>query len=247
MINDLDSPERIIELRQRIQQKPGLKSFYEACYTFFKKNVSALDCQGEVLELGSGAGFIKKHLPDVITSDIIAYEDIDEVVDALAIPFEDHSLKAILLMNVFHHIPDVSIFLNEASRVLKTGGSLIMVEPYPGWVGRPIYQHIHHENMNMHCEEWKFTSKSPLGDANNALAWIVFERDLKKFQTEFPQFRLVEFSPHSPFIYWLTGGLKKWTLLPPGTTSLAKKFDEVLINISPRFGSFVNIVVRNIN
>ena len=45
-------------------------------------------------------------------------------------PFENESIGAVVMINVFHHIPDCTLFLAEAMRVLPVGGKIIMVEPY---------------------------------------------------------------------------------------------------------------------
>ena len=45
--------------------------------------------------------------------------------------FEDQSFDMVLVNNVFHHISDYKVSLNEISRVLKSGGCLCFIEPRP--------------------------------------------------------------------------------------------------------------------
>ncbi len=73
----------------------------------------------KILEIGSGAGFIKRFIPNVITSEIIKLKDIDIQLDAKNIKFNNNYFDAIILLNVFHHISDAEIFLKECNRVLK--------------------------------------------------------------------------------------------------------------------------------
>ena len=62
---------------------------------------------GLILELGSGGGFAKDVITEIVTSDTLPYKGIDRVIDAANMPFTDESVRAICMNNVFHHIPDV--------------------------------------------------------------------------------------------------------------------------------------------
>ena len=63
-----------------------------------------------IVEIGSGAGFIKKIIPNTVTSEIISLEGIDMQLDATNLNFDNNSLDAILLLNVFHHISEPEKF-----------------------------------------------------------------------------------------------------------------------------------------
>ena len=176
-----------------------------------------------------------------MTSDTIPYEGVDRVVDATMMPFADESLRAICMTNVFHHIPDVEAFLREATRCLIPGGRVLIVDQHPGWISTPIYKNIHHEPFRMNAVDWRFDSTGPLSGANGALAWIVFRRDRKRFEASFPELELTQYRPHSPLRYWLSGGLKPWSLLPQWAFGVATKLDRALIAIAPETGSFVDV------
>lgn len=66
---DLDDPQTTILRRRILEEKVFLKKLYRQWYGLL------LDSLGEasypVLEIGSGAGFFREHLPDLITSDTI--------------------------------------------------------------------------------------------------------------------------------------------------------------------------------
>lgn len=240
--NKLDNPNRIEGLRSKIDNKAGLKSFYNKCYSFVKENLPI--SQDYVIEIGSGGGFLKKAVPKVITSDIIFYNDIDVKLDAHSLPYPDNSLDGLVLINSFHHLSDVENFLNEAQRCLRKGGKVIMIEPYPGYIGYPIYRFLHHEDIDLKTQTWEFESSSPLGDANNGLAWLVFERDAEIFDQKFTQFKVKVFKPCFPTLYWLSGGLKDWTLVPSFLVNAVIWFDDTLIKLAPKTGSFVKIVLE---
>ena len=79
-----------------------------------------------------------------------------------------------------------------------------------------------------------------------ALAWIVFRRDADQFRDRFPGLRLVSYRPHTPLRYWLSGGLRNWTLLPGWAYPMARWFDRVLVGVSPQFGSFVDVELEKV-
>lgn len=145
------------------------------------------------------------------------------------------------MMNVFHHIPDVEAFLNEARRCLAPGGRLLIVDQYPGWLGRGIYRHLHHEPFDADAKEWRFETKGPLSGANGALAWMVFVRDRARFESRFPELKMADLRPHSPLRYWLAGGLKAWCLLPGWAFGLASRLDRTLVRLSPQWASFMDV------
>jgi SAM-dependent methyltransferase len=201
---------------------------------------------GRAVEIGSGLGFVKEVIPGMMTTDILPYPDLDGVVDATRMPFGDESLKFIGMLDVFHHIPDVSAFLSEAQRCLRPGGRLLIIDQHPGFIGGPILKYLHHEPFHPETREWAFKSTGPLSDANGALAWIVFRRDFPIFESRFPGLRLISYRPHTPLRYWLSGGLKKWSLLPGWTFPLASRIDRLLLALSPNFGSFVDIEIERL-
>ncbi len=240
-VKSINHPDRIHELRQIIEKKKSLQLYYLETYQKYQNCLNRCPPQGVALELGSGGGFVKQVLPEVITSDLIPYEGVDQVIDATHLNFADQSLRAIFLSNVFHHIPDVEAFLKEANRCLLPEGRIFISDPYYGRLSSWIYQYLHHEPFDPDAKSWSFKSSGPLSDANGALAWIVFQRDLSRFTKTFPQLKLVHFQPHSPLRYWLMGGLKRWNLLPKSLFKIATRLDNSLVRLSPHFASFVDI------
>jgi SAM-dependent methyltransferase len=237
----LDDPARSEHLRALITKKAALRCFYLEAYGKYRACLLRCPREGLALELGSGAGFVKEVLPEVITSDALSYSGVDRIVDARAMPFENRTLRAIFLLNVFHHVPDVEAFFREAQRCLMPGGRLLIIDQCRGWISTPILRFAHHEPFDPEAVEWSFPSRGPLSGANGALAWIVFERDRPRFERLFPSLRLVRIEPHSPLRYWLAGGLKAWTLLPGWAFPLATRLDDALLRLSPRLASFVDI------
>ncbi|MEW6593224.1 MAG: class I SAM-dependent methyltransferase, partial [Candidatus Hadarchaeota archaeon] len=99
---DLDDPRATVVRRQILREKAFLRKLYQDWYRWI---VEALPQQpGPVLELGAGAGFLQDHVPDLITSDLLHLPDISLVLDAHGIPFRDRTLRAVVMIDVLHHL-----------------------------------------------------------------------------------------------------------------------------------------------
>lgn len=240
----IDDPSRIACIRHIINQKLSLRRFYEDAYRRYTECLKRCPQKGLALELGSGAGFAKDFVPDLITSDILAYKGMDLVVDGSRLPFSDESLLLICMLNTFHHIPDVASFFQEAQRCLVPGGRIFIIDQHLGYISTPILKYLHHEPICPETIEWKFKTTGPLSGANGALAWIIFVRDIELFKKLYPYLKLIYYRPHTPLLYWMSGGLKHWNLVPEWTYDLLSKIDRELIRISPQFGSFVDIEIE---
>jgi len=113
--------------------------------------------------------------PSVITSEYFYLSGIDLVLDGGYLPFKDGSLKAIVMTDVFHHLPKPRLFLCEASRCLSAGGVVVMVEPWVTAWSCLVYTKFHHEPFHPDAKQWEFEASSPLSGANGALPWIIFQ------------------------------------------------------------------------
>src|SRR6266851_7605682 len=99
---DIDSPSTTILRRQIVRDKAFLRQLYEEWYRRIRANLPAVD--GEILELGSGAGFMDEYIDGLITSEIFATPGASAILDATKLPFPESSLRAIVMTDVFHHI-----------------------------------------------------------------------------------------------------------------------------------------------
>ena len=117
-IENLDDPA-VTMLHGQILRK---KTFLRKLYTdFYKEFLDAVpNPEGKVLvELGSGGGFIKEIIPNVITSDILNVAGVDKVFSATDMPFGDSSVDAFFMFDVLHHIGEPRRFFYEADRCLQ--------------------------------------------------------------------------------------------------------------------------------
>jgi SAM-dependent methyltransferase len=180
-----------------------------------------------MIELGSGAGYVKSVRPDVITSDVIrGLADI--VLDGRRLPFAENSIRAIFLAHVFHHLPDVELFFREACRTLTPGGVISMVEvthtPFARW----FFSKVHPEPYNDRAAGWDFPEGNSMLDSNQALSWIVLFRDRARFTQLFPQLRLERWAYLPWLSYLLSGGVNLRSFVPRFLTPVVRAADFAL-------------------
>ena len=209
---DIDSPATTEVRRQIVLSNSFLRKIYDEWCRMIAMRIPAGD--GAVLEIGSGPGFLKDYIPNLICSEVFTCSNVHIALDARRLPFRQASLKSIVMIDVMHHIPDSRAFLSEADRCLRPGGSIIMIEPWVSRWSKLIYRHLHHEPFDPRSEEWTFPEAGPLSGANGALPWIVFERDRGRFESEFRDLTVKEVSRFMPFRYLVSGGVSMRQLMP---------------------------------
>lgn len=231
-----------MEHRRIIREKGLLKRIYIDFYQGLRPTELPA---GPIVELGSGAGFIKKVIPKAITSDVISGSGIDRVFSATKIPFKNNSVSAFLMMDVLHHIKNPEKALREMERCLKPGGKIVMIEPYKSLWGGFIYKYLHHEHFDPDAS-WKVAGKGRMSGSNTALPWIIFVRDRKIFEKKFPNLKIQRVAPHTPFLYLLSGGLTKPQLLPTRAYPIAQLLEKSLAPLNSLLGMFVTIELEKV-
>lgn len=234
---DLDSEQALLKDRQIIRTKFILKQLYLDFYNQIKKTTIV---DGKIVEIGSGAGFIKEVIPGIITSDVIKGPDIDKVFFAEKMPFKNSSIAAFLMIDVLHHIKNPIKAFKEMQRCLKNGGKIIMIEPYNSPVAGLMYKYVHYEHFDPKAG-WEVRGEGRMSDSNTAMPWIIFVRDRVKFEKKFPKLKIIKVYPHTPFRYLFSGGLSKWQLLPNFLYPTLKLTEKLLTPLNPLLGMFVTI------
>jgi SAM-dependent methyltransferase len=239
-VEDLDNPENIHIIRRIIRRKSFLANTYRSFYRDILKRIRQVPARGEIVELGSGASLIKEMAPQIITSDVLPYQGVDRVFSALNMPMQNQSVSAIVMIDVLHHIQDSRKFFHELDRCLIPGGKVVMIEPANTVFSRWIYQNFHHEPFNTRGG-WGFSEGGPLSGANMAIPWIVFGRDRKQFEHEFPTLKIQDIQTHTPFKYLISGGLSFKQLLPSQCYALVQFIEWILTPLNPYMGLFMTI------
>jgi SAM-dependent methyltransferase len=239
-----DDREATIAHGRILREKPFLKKLYVDFYKELKDAVPESD-KKTIVELGSGGGFIKEVIGNAVTSDVLDLPNVDKVFSACAMPFAEKSVDAFVMFDVLHHIPQPREFFKEALRCLKTGGKIVMIEPANTLWGRFIYKNFHHEGFDTKAA-WNLGEGGPLLQGNGAIPWIIFSRDRKIFESEFPALKIMRMYSHTPLRYLLSGGFTLRQLVPSCAYGLVKVFEIVLSPLNCMIGMFQTIELKKV-
>lgn len=242
-MKDLDDPKMTLIRKKIIQEKVFLKNLYTDFYNIFNNSISGLPKARRLVELGSGGGFIKEIIPDVITSDVLKLPHVDMRFSANAMPFSKASIDRFFIINVLHHIHSPQSFFKEIDRCFKKSGKLLMIDMANTLWSRFIYQRFHYEKFDPQGM-WTLNSEKPLSEANGALAWIIFVRDRKKFERLFPKLRITRIVPHTPLRYVVSGGLTYKQFLPSWMYPVVKNVEELATPWNKYIGMFYTIEIE---
>ena len=134
--------------RRAWDSKPLLREIYAS---FYRRIIGLMDrsLPGRIVEIGSGIGNLKSHLPEAISTDLFPNPWLDLVCDGYELPFIAGSLSHLILFDVFHHLQRPNAFLREARRALGAQGRLILFEPYISFSSLPVYGLLHHEPVGL--------------------------------------------------------------------------------------------------
>lgn len=209
----------VLEQHRRVwARKPALQRVYEA---WFERLLACAGPGQRVLEVGAGPGllapFARRARPDLewIASDLIPARWNDLAADALRLPLQARSVDVVAGLDVIHHFARPAAFFAEAARVLRTGGTLTLVEPWVTPLSYPIYRWLHPEGCDLSVDCWH---PFPEGDkdafaGNGALASLLVRRT--------PPARWSEWGLSAPratvlnaFAYLPTLGFRGPSLLP---------------------------------
>lgn len=211
------------DLRAAWQRKPSLRRVYEDAY----RRMASLCASGPTLEVGGGSGNFKQFAPDTISTDIVTAPWLDAVADATRLPLGDASLANIVMFDVLHHIEFPVLFFDEAARVLRPGGRIVLCEPAITPLSGLFYSHMHPEPVDMRADPFAIGSPDPRRhpfDSNQAIPTLMFKRQRDRFAARFPALAIRSLTYLSLFAYPLTGGFRPWTAVPaalvPALTSL---------------------------
>jgi|TARA_B100000315_G_scaffold260934_1_gene327757 SAM-dependent methyltransferase len=216
-----------------------LRKVYEEWYAIIASALPA--AEGRVAELGSGAGFLRDNIPGLISSDLLHLPDISIVLDGCRLPFKKAALRAIVMTNVLHHLYDVQSFFSEAARCVKSGGTIVMVEPWVTSWSQFVYSQLHPEPFELKAIDWHFPHKGPLSGANNALGWIIFKRDRRRFERSYPEWHIQNIRPFMPFRYLLSGGVSNRSLMPGFMFNASRLMENILSPWFDRLAMFAVI------
>lgn len=230
--------------RDRIwNQKPTLR----VLYTDYHKRLIAACPDGPLLDIGGGTAHVKQVRPDVFSVDILAFPGIDVACDAHYLPFPDSKFAGIIMIDVLHHLERPVVFLNEASRILRPGGVVAMIEPGMSTLAYPFYRYIHQEPADMRVDPFLSSptrsSRDPY-DGNQAIPTVLFRGTNRSRLTELvPRLRVRQIDWLGLFAFPLSGGFKSWCLIPSQLARALVKIEDRLPRPLQEFFGFRMLAV----
>jgi SAM-dependent methyltransferase len=223
--------EALSHYREIWDRKAVLRLLYDDMF----QRIADHAIDGPTLELGGGVGNLKVKIPSLISSDIQFARWLDLVVDAQQLPFGSGSLANIVMLDVLHHVEFCSLLFTEASRVLRPGGRMVLVEPGITLGSTLFYRMLHHEpvvmNVDPLAEGTPDRERNPY-ESNQAIPTLLATRYREQFHRKFPDLNIRETQWLSFAAYPLSGGFKRWSLISEKTArillSIERKLEPVL-------------------
>jgi SAM-dependent methyltransferase len=209
---------RFEQHRRAWDENPALRALYADWYG---RVAAALPpaALGPRVELGSGPGFARGFIPDLVLTDVVKAPWHDREVSADALPFADASLGALVLFDVLHHLPAPGRFFAEATRALRPGGRVVLCEPYVGPLSYPVYKLFHEEPVRLGADPLADgaadAGRDPF-DSNQAIPTLLFDRARGRaaFARGFPALALRHVERFAGPSYPASGGFGRRALLP---------------------------------
>lgn len=228
------------------QQKPVLQAIYHDFYERMTKHC----VPGTTLEIGGGTGNLKEYLPSVISTDIIESPWLDCICDAQALPLTNNCISNIIGIDVLHHIERPMRFFNEALRVLRPGGRIILLDPAITPFSWLFYNFLHEEPVDLKADplvDGPLTPNRGPFEANQAIPSLLFNKHKQKFITSFSSFKILEATHISLWCYPLSGGFKSWSLIPAFAAKSILKIEKMFEPFLGRYLGFRLIIVLEKN
>jgi SAM-dependent methyltransferase len=215
MVLRTDIDDRQLGHRQIWEQKESIRLLYR---DFHRRLLQACP-SGRIIDIGGGTAHVKELVPDAVSVDVLPFPGIDAVADAHNLPFADGTFAGAVMLDVLHHLERPIDFLKEASRVLKPGGTLAMLEPAMTTIARPFYRYLHDEPVDMSVDPFAEVVINPARDpfdSNQAIPTLLFTTASARERLEktIPGLRVKTVEWLSLFAYPLSGGFQKWSLMP---------------------------------
>ena len=237
---DVDSEDRLAIHKKILAKKPLLKHVF----TSFHHTMMDLDLSifektgGQRLELGAGVCPMKESYPEVLATDVVPSPFLDKTIDAENMDLPDNSIHAIYAQNCFHHLPHPDAFFNELNRVIIPGGGAILLEPYYGPFASFLFKRLFKtEDFDKRVESWESSAEGPMNGANQALSYIVFTRDKKKFTDKHPNLEIAHQEICDNYLgYLASGGLNFRQLIPNVAIPLLSLTSKILSPLNSVLG-----------
>lgn len=218
---------------------PNLRFLLEQRYSWCNRFVGADD---EGLELAAGIGAARDFVRcrSLLLTDVDGGEWLDVAgVDATATPFADDRFDFILISNAIHHLAHPVRLFDEAARILKPGGVLLVRDVRCSLLQRLAARLTRVEGYDYGVDV--FDPDAVLSDptnawsANNAVPDLLFG-DVARFEREVPAFEIVWQRDDECLVFLNSGGVTHKTVsvpLPGWALRALAAVDRLLVRAAP--------------
>jgi SAM-dependent methyltransferase len=207
-----------------------------------------------VIEIGCGAGFSPLYIREkVVLTDAVSNPWVDKVIDATAMDMDAGSVDILIASHTIHHFYNPRKFFNEAIRVLKPNGMLLIHEINTSLAMRVLLRVMRHEGWSYDVDVFDcnaiINDPRDLWSANCAAPQILFHSSAV-FERHFPQFKIELNEPCEFLIFPLSGGVIAKTRVPQmplGLLKLADRIDNFLAKqVSSIFALARRVAIRKV-
>ena len=196
-----------------------------------------------IIELGSGNGCLTKVINNkkIVLTDIIKYPWINKKVDMLKVNLGKKYIRKVdivIINHSLHHCSSPYSTLKKISKYLKKNGYILINEPETSFFLKLIQVILDDESWSLKSKVFKkeniFNPKSPW-ISNTAVAQLLFKNN-KKFESHFPEYKIVENKLSEFFIFLNSGGVNSnflYIKLNKTLLKLVNCVDNFLIYVFP--------------
>ena len=214
--------ERFRRHRAAWDQNAALRTLYGEWYGRIARALPPATL-GPRIELGSGPGFAREFIPELELTDVVRAPWHDRELTAEHLPVGDATVGALVLFDVLHHLPSPRRFFQEAVRVLRPGGRIVLCEPLISPLSYPVYKLLHEEPVDMAVDPLAMDGPAPAApdsderdpfDSNQAIPTVLFGRQRAAFERAFPALAITAVDRLAGLSYPASGGFGRRSLLP---------------------------------
>jgi len=236
----------ILKNEEYWRRKPILRTIYRGFHEEIARHLSALDSP-LVVELGSGIGNIKEVIPHALRTDLFPNPWLDQTENAYKLSFGDETVSDLILFDVFHHLRYPGTALREFRRVLRSGGRVLVFDPFISLLGLVVYGLMHHEPINWRQEiEWS----APEGWNPEQVDYYAAQGNATRIffsritPTLFKDWTIVTRKRYSAFSYVASGGYSGPQLYPDRFYPQMRSVDAALDKIPALFATRILAVLE---
>jgi len=244
---DVDGQSRLQLHGMMLERKQMLRRVFAEFHQSFRSlDQRLIIAKGIEVELGAGVAPMRDSYSAVLATDIVNDPNLDLVIDAQAMGLASGSVRVVFGQNCFHHFSHPDQFFQELERVLAPGGGAILLEPYYGQLAAFLFRRMFRsEAFDRTQLSWNTPTTGPMNGANQALSYIVFERDRAKFERKYPSLKIVHQECAGNYLkYLLSGGVNFRQLLPDQFIWIVEFWENLLRPLRPWLALHHIVVIR---